>query len=254
MIKLDRARVKAPPRWAWSVKRAFRDYAAFLARVLEFEALDVDDPLRRKGFFSYAPQVLFPKRGGGCDFKPIWRRVKDALAEMSSRKCPYCESPISAVRSAAVEHFKPKSLFPSLVYDLANYFLGCGGCNGAKSDKWPAGGGEYVRPDEGDPASLFVFWEDGTVQAAVPGSAADHTIRDFDLNREWLRYWREKSIRRALAELEELVNRTGLPQEVRQELAADVLTRHRSPDVPYSEAISQCLRRKLKESLGAWLQ
>lgn len=251
MIKLDRSGVKAPPRWTGSIRRAFRDHLAFQARVLEFEALDLDNPARRKGFVNYAPEVLPQKRRGGCEFRPLWRRVKDALAAMSSRKCSYCESAIDAQRSAAVEHFKPKSLFPSLVYELANFFLGCGGCNGAKSDRWPVGGGEYVRPDEGDPATLFVFLEDGTVQAAIPGSAAEHTIRDLDLNREWLRYWREKRIRQALAELEALLGWAELSLERRRELAAEILARHRSPDVPYSEAITQCLRRRLQGRFGA---
>ena len=35
--------------------------------------------------------------------------------------------------------------------EWTNYFLGCPGCNGAKSDKWPKRSG-YIRPDRGDPA------------------------------------------------------------------------------------------------------
>src|ERR1700712_1427446 len=124
---------------------------------------------------------------------------------MCHQKCAYCESVVAAKRTGAVEHFKPKSLFPSLVYDCGNYFLGCGGCNGAKSDKWPMGGGSYVRPDEDDPAQLFIFHEDGRIEAVLPGSAAERTIQDFELNEEWLRTAREWCIGQVLEELQGLL-------------------------------------------------
>lgn len=187
MRRLDRSSFKIPRSWQRSTKEAFPDYDSFAAKAAAFEALGIDDPVRRAGFKSYAADVL-PRKGkkGICDFKAIWGRLKRALAAMSHQKCAYCETPINAERSAAVEHFKPKSLFPLLVYDCGNYFLGCGGCNGAKSDKWPLDGGSYVRPDEGDPAALFVFHEDGRMEATQPGGAAEETIRDLDLNRGWL--------------------------------------------------------------------
>lgn len=242
MIRLDRARFKIPKTWAESARKAFPDHAAFLLRAADFEALGVDDPVRRVGFKSYAPDVL-PKKKSGCDFRAIWGRLKRALAAMSHQKCAYCESAIDAERTAAVEHFKPKSLFPSLVYDCGNYFLGCGGCNGAKSDRWPPNGGAYVRPDEGDPAVFFVFREDGRVETAHPGSAAEETVRDFDLNREWLCTLRERVIWEALDDLRNLLDEPEIPEEVRRRFATRQLMRLQDPTRAYSAAVTQCFLR-----------
>lgn len=241
MIRLDRTGVKVIATWASLVERAFPDVNAFWEKAEAFEKLDLDHPDRRAGFRTYASAVL-PKGRKGNDFKALWGRAKRALAAMSYQKCSYCETPINAERSAAVEHFKPKSLFPSLAYDWDNYFLGCGGCNGAKSDKWPAGGQEYLRPDEGDPSTLFVFLEDGTVKAAEDGGPADLTIKDLDLNREWLCNLRAVAIQDTLAELLDLLKEEAIPDEVRERLVCKTFARL-GPKLAYSAALRQCFLR-----------
>lgn len=61
---------------------------------------------------------------------PVFKKVRACLASMCSgaRRCGYCED------SAAdeVEHFKPKALYPEVVFVWENYVLSCGPCNGAK--------------------------------------------------------------------------------------------------------------------------
>lgn len=61
---------------------------------------------------------------------PVFKTVRACLASMCSgaRRCGYCED------SAAdeVEHFKPKALYPEVVFVWKNYVLSCGPCNGAK--------------------------------------------------------------------------------------------------------------------------
>jgi uncharacterized protein (TIGR02646 family) len=242
MIRLDRAVLELPAGWDDAERRALPDLAAFRARAAAFEDLDLDGPVRRAGFKSFAPEVL-PRLGRRKqpDFKPIWGKLKQALAEMSHQKCSYCESSINAERSAAVEHFRPKSLFPTLVYDRGNYFLGCGGCNGAKSDKWPAGGGAYVRPDEGDPEALFIFHEDGEIEAALPGGPSE-TIQDFGLKRTWLRKLRARAVRVVLEDLRSVIEEERIPVETRRKLARGQLTRI-DPTRPYSAALRQCFRR-----------
>jgi uncharacterized protein (TIGR02646 family) len=244
VIRLDRASATLPASWDETARGAFPDYAAFRARAEAFEALDVDDPRRRGGFRGYAPEVLpLVGRKKQNDFKAIWGKLKRALAAMSHQKCAYCEYPINAERSAAVEHFRPKALFPTLVYEWENFFLGCGGCNGAKADRWPAGSGCYVRPDEGDPGALFVFHEDGSMEAAAGNESAGATIRDFDLNREWLRNLRRRAIREALAEVEDVMGEAGIPAEVRAKVVERQLGRVEEAGRAYSAAVSQCFRR-----------
>ena len=254
MRRLDRAGMKVSPKWQESARKAFPDYASFEAKATAFEALAIDDPVRRAGFKKYAAEVL-PKKGkkGACEFKAIWGRLKRALAAMSYQKCAYCETPINAERSAAVEHFKPKSLFPTLVYDHGNYFLGCGGCNGSKADRWPAGGLEYVRPDEGDPHTGFTFRESGRMEAVLPGGPAEETIQDFDLNRDWLCELRKRAIEGTLRDLEalstlgDLLARKGMAgeqvREVQREMANETFRRLDDAALAYSVALKQCFER-----------
>lgn len=58
--------------------------------------------------------------------------VKATLAKMNSgaRRCAYCED------SAAdeVEHIRPKTLYPELVFAWVNYLYACGPCNGPKNN------------------------------------------------------------------------------------------------------------------------
>ena len=54
--------------------------------------------------------------------------------------CAYCEE----ITKGEVDHFRPKSKFPALVYSWPNWLLACHECNHAKLNKWPAAG--YVDP------------------------------------------------------------------------------------------------------------
>jgi uncharacterized protein (TIGR02646 family) len=243
MIRLDRSGVKAPDTWEESVRKAFPDGDLFRNVAAVFEALGIDDPARRKGFRSYGAHVFFPAKSKKGDFKPIWGDAKEALALMAHYKCAYCESPIAAESTGEVEHFKPKTLFPSLVYEWSNYFLACGGCNRAKLNKWPAGGKEYVRPDEGDPPAFFLFGEDGSVAAVLLGEAGDLTIRDLKLNKPWLRRQRALEIQEALDELRLVLQDPGITPDARKRLVHGVMAKYQNPAKRYSAAVTQCLRR-----------
>ena len=69
-----------------------------------------------------------------------WRDFRDILSERFSGLCAYCERPCPG----ETDHFRPKSVFPELVYEWRNWLLACTPCNRAKGDKWPDGG--YVDP------------------------------------------------------------------------------------------------------------
>lgn len=244
MIRLDRTRVKILATWSTHVQKAFPSLTAFLEKAEAFEKLDIDDPVRRAGFRSYASEVL-PCQGKkkDRDFKKIWGKAKKSLAEMSHRKCAYCESRINAEQSAVVEHFRPKALFPSLVYDWGNYFLGCDRCNGAKSDKWPPNGACYVRPDEDDPATLFLYREDGRMQPVGLGGPAEVTIHDLDLNREWLLRSRALAIQVVLEDLAGLLEEAEIPEKALEHLVAKKFERLQNPELAYSAAVRQCFVR-----------
>jgi uncharacterized protein (TIGR02646 family) len=239
---VHRRNCACPGNWLGSVKRALPDYQRFLERAAAFERLGLNSTVRRGGFSAFAPHVLVNK-SGKAQFPAIWGKQKEIIARMSCRKCVYCEGAINAPRAAHVEHFKPKALFPSQAYEWTNYFLGCPGCNGAKSDKWPKRGG-YIRPDTDDPSRHFVFAEDGTVKAAKPHSAAERTLEDFDLYRAWLSYQRKQNIEKMLKLLGEAVGllQDGHETQARR-LALTLLETVDTPGAAYSVALTQCFWR-----------
>lgn len=238
MIRLDRGKVTVPVDWAKRVASKFTDYATFQTKAADFEKLPINSQDRENGFKEYAPEVL-PK----ADFPQIWGEAKDELGKMSHRKCSYCESAIGHKGDGQVEHFKPKSLFPSFAYDWDNYFLACGGCNRPKSNKWPKDGG-YVRPDQKDPAKEFLFESDGKMKAVKEDSDAGRTMRDFRLNEGWLVYWRKLTIEMAVEDLEPIIRLLyPVDKESARSKARSVVERYSNSKLPYSAAVTQCLRR-----------
>jgi uncharacterized protein (TIGR02646 family) len=243
MIYLDRTRISVPDDWQEQVRKKLPDPEAYEKKALEFESLPINDGSRRDGFTKYAPEML-SKLHGRPFFPEVWKndkRVKDALDDWSHGKCAYCETGINARRSQHVEHFKPKALFPSLVYDWRNYFLACDGCNGAKLDKWPEAG-DYVRPDEGRPEALFAFNEQGGITAAPAAIDAQRTVEDFQLDRSGLRRFRRVAIQKELKMLHGVIE-SSLPMEEKRQQAQSIVKEAEAPTVPYSQALGQNLRR-----------
>ncbi len=82
----------------------------------------------------------------GDDAKLIKRRrarynhkeVRQTLNTMYRNFCCYCESPVGPVRADQIEHRMPVDGFPGEAFEWKNLHLGCGGCNGAKSNQWDA--------------------------------------------------------------------------------------------------------------------
>ena len=60
--------------------------------------------------------------------------VREELAELcsGSRRCMYCEDSVAD----EVEHFRPKDLYPEVVFAWMNYLYACGPCNGGKNNKF----------------------------------------------------------------------------------------------------------------------
>jgi len=243
MVKLKRKGVAAPPTWNARVEARLGGTASEFRRLAKrFERLRLNGARRRAGFVAYAPHVLPVGKTGKCEFPAVWRTVKAIkrmIAGMSNWHCAYCQSPVGADQAGQVEHFQPKNLFPTLAYDIGNYFLGCEACNTQKLDKWPSGGG-YVRPDEGKPASRFVFHEDGTVTSAPGDGDADVTIRDFELDRKGLCDTRKLVIEVQLRLVWAVLGRAKLDADTKRGLVKELLV----PRLfPYSAAINQSVRR-----------
>ena len=141
---------------------------------------------------------------GGRPTDSYWREFRPALGNRSANICWYCErrcEPASETggRSASVDHFRPISSFPDLVYEWANWIFSCRRCNGEnKQDKWPVSG--YVDPspsDEQDRPERHFDYDVLTGEIiAHPDLAADArqkawaTITDLGLNKLDVIYYR----------------------------------------------------------------
>ena len=84
-----------------------------------------------------------------------WRDFREALEQRFFGLCAYCEESCGG----HIDHFRPKSRFPELVYEWTNWLFACPECNQAKGDKWPEQG--YVDPcaelDSDRPENFFDF-------------------------------------------------------------------------------------------------
>ncbi|EIO4562716.1 HNH endonuclease [Vibrio parahaemolyticus] len=108
---------------------------------------------------------------------------KEALKKASFDKCMYCESKISHIDHAHVEHIKPKAegKFPALAYVWENLGYACPKCNGAKSDKYFSLS-PFINPYEDEP-SEYIFCA-GAILCPKKGSErAEVTINQIELNR-----------------------------------------------------------------------
>ncbi len=86
---------------------------------------------------SYEKRVVLAKKKfkdkNKKDTEPF-DTVKKTLTAMCSgvRRCMYCEDSVAD----EVEHFRPKDLYPEVVFAWANYLYACGPCNGPKNNKF----------------------------------------------------------------------------------------------------------------------
>ena len=95
------------------------------------------------------------QRGAGSRPIPRWRQFRSDLRSAFSELCGYCEEETAG----EIDHFRPVSKCPSLVYEWSNWIFACPTCNREKSNKWPLEG--YIDPCAGDeserPEQFFTF-------------------------------------------------------------------------------------------------
>ena len=110
-----------------------------------------------------AAKTLFKRRNRKED--RTFAAVRKELADLcsGSRRCMYCEDSLAD----EVEHFRPKDLYPEVVFAWMNYLYACGPCNRGKNSKFVVidGTGAFVdvtrprkapvvRPASGDAALI----------------------------------------------------------------------------------------------------
>jgi uncharacterized protein (TIGR02646 family) len=115
--------------------------------------------------------------------------VKDALELAFNDKCAYCESEITSVTYGHIEHYYPKSKYPSKAFSWGNLLLSCPRCNDQKhkGNEFPLKkqGGPIVNPCSDEPCGFFNFIYDPLAKLALVqplNSRGVVTERMFKLN------------------------------------------------------------------------
>ena len=130
--------------------------------------------------------MYYPDRIGNRPIDTRWRDFHDDLSQTFYGLCAYCEER----DKGEVDHFRPVSRFPRLVYEWTNWIFACHNCNQSKSNKWPDAG--YVDPcasvESERPEHFFDFdTSNGEIipKTNLPESASKRAvqmIKDLSLN------------------------------------------------------------------------
>jgi uncharacterized protein (TIGR02646 family) len=105
--------------------------------ILQPEPQDFDVKVRQKGLDWFTSKGIDTDKPLPKGVKPsaFWTACIPELRVSYNHICAYVCIRIEEVTGfATVEHFKPKSKYPKLVYEWSNYLLVCGVMNGHKSD------------------------------------------------------------------------------------------------------------------------
>jgi hypothetical protein len=167
------------------------------------------------------------------------RDNKDALRKASFDKCMYCESKISHIDYADIEHIKPKAddKYPELKYDWSNLGYSCTRCNTAKGEKYSEET-PYINPYEEDPED-FIFSYGAFLFAKMGNERGDLTITDIGLNRAGLIERRKERIEEAVKAVSACFRTRNVTL---QQNALEALRKEALPDKEYSLVIKSLLR------------
>jgi uncharacterized protein (TIGR02646 family) len=165
-----------------------------------------------------------------------FRVVRETLARMCQgpRRCMYCEDSVAD----EVEHFRPKDLYPEVVFAWSNYLYSCGPCNGPKNNQFlvltrpgeavvnvtrprrsaivppVAGRPVILDPTRDNPLDFLMLDLRDTFEfseIATPGSfefeRARWTIQILGLNRDFLVAARENAYSGYRARVQEYIDR-----------------------------------------------
>ena len=147
---------------------------------------------------------------GGRPNDHYWTQYRQNLGSRTNNICWYCErqcySEIESGRhNPTIDHFRPISGFPRMVYEWSNWVFSCQRCNGDnKKDNWPETG--YVDPcavDEADRPERYFDYDAATGEiiprdglSATARSKSSNTIDDLGMNLLDLKYYRLEWTRR----------------------------------------------------------
>lgn len=114
--------------------------------------------------------------------------LREHLRDMTAGHCAYCDAfELGAAPRETIDHFRPKSAYPTLAYTWSNLFPCCDVCQTAKSERFVEA---LLKPDDADYSFERYFVYDVRTGELTPNPAAptgdrdraSESIRIFDLN------------------------------------------------------------------------
>jgi uncharacterized protein (TIGR02646 family) len=115
------------------------------------------------------------------DYADVWRKAKPRLKALSHGKCWYCEARQERSDNA-VDHFRPKSVYGWLAFDLANLRYSCTFCNSVRTNPETgetAGKGDHFPLFSGQRATSLATLKSEDVVLLDPCRGGDPGLLDF---------------------------------------------------------------------------
>ena len=173
-----------------------------------------------------------------------------------TKRCVYCEDSMAD----EVEHFRPKNLYPELVFDWSNYVYSCGPCNGSKLGRFalhltsngrcynatrrrnaavlqpPSGTALLINPRVEEPLEFLFLDIAGTFRilpmlglGPIEQQRARYTIQILRLNaRDALLDARKNAFRNYVARLRDYISRRDRGEDISNFLTEFSAMDHRS--------------------------
>lgn len=160
------------------------------------------------------------------------RADAQALYVAFNGKCAFCESKMAHTSSPHIEHYRPKSKYPDLMFAWHNWLLSCGRCNGQKWAHFPYCGNEpcLVEPTTEEPEEHIDFF---AAQIFPKTYRGEKTIKLIGLDRSPL----EEERARWLMSINTLLLLALIPDTYDE--ARELLIWAMQADAPYA-AMSRC--------------
>ena len=120
--------------------------------------------------------LIFQKNGTNLHGTKLKKETFNQLEKMFKGLCAYCEGFYGGVSYGEIEHFKPKSLYPRLMFDYSNMNIACRKCNENKKEKFDE---RLINPTDDNPEEHIKF----RAYMAIPlDEKGKITINMFKLN------------------------------------------------------------------------
>ena len=184
-----------------------------------------------------------------------YQTYKKILRIEFSGKCVYCCSPVTMRGGSAsfgVDHYRPKSLFHSLVAEYSNLYYCCNSCNSNKNDYWPSeklADAPYI-PNPCDHVMFQHLRFEGAEVKSVT-SDGEFTRELLDLNDPNIVEWREYVLRSIGRINDELLRNAKLHKKVVEKFRSGKLSKTDADEkIQYLMNSKALLERDLRYTCG----